>query len=615
MDVVKLLPDSVANQIAAGEVVQRPSSVVKELMENAVDAGARLVKVIVKGAGKQSMTIIDDGYGMSESDVRLAFERHATSKIRQAEDLFALQTMGFRGEALPSIASVAQVEVKTRREDDVVGTLLAIEGSKVMRQEPTECAVGTQITVRNLFFNVPARRKFLKSDETELKNIVQEFQRVAMAHRNVAFTLYSGDEVMVELQAGSLKQRVIQLFGKHKKCFEKDLIPVHAETTLVEIEGFVGKPETAGKGVAQHFMVNDRYIVHPYFRRAVIQAYERMLQGDAVPMFFINLKVSPETLDVNIHPTKTEVKFENEREIYSILTVAVREALGKFDITPSLDFDTNGAVDIPVYTPNKCGCGARMPEVHFQSNYNPFASSGDGAGMRDREKRETRNWESMFEGMKHEQKEAENQKLSLDGDAGSGNISSFGSAASVEKDQVEVGESIFYRERWLCIALKSGLALIDVPQALYRIKYDDIMAMGMNMPSQKLLFDEILEFGCCDDECIFHEIEVDLKEIGFRFGQFGPRMYRIDAVPAVMPEGIDSICFVQSIINGMKEGELDVRNEFHSQLAMKIAALSKNSARQQMGRDEREKLVARLFATTNPNNAPDGHQIIKMIEL
>ena len=611
MDVVRLLPDSVANQIAAGEVVQRPSSVVKELMENAVDAGARAVKVIVKSAGKQSITVIDDGCGMSESDARLAFERHATSKIRKAEDLFSLQTMGFRGEALPSIASVAQVEVKTRRDEDVVGTLLAIEGSKVMKQEPTECAVGTQVSVRNLFFNVPARRKFLKSDETELKNIVQEFQRVAMAHRDVAFTLYSGDEVMMELQAGGLKQRVMQLFGRHKKCFEKDLIPVHAETTLVEIEGFVGRPETAGKGVAQHFMVNDRYIVHPYFRRAVIQAYERMLQGDSVPMFFICLKVNPETLDVNIHPTKTEVKFENEREIYSILTVAVREALGKFNITRSLDFDNNGAVDIPVYTPDKCGYGAKMPEVHFQSNYNPFASNGDGAGIRERDKREVRNWESMFEGLRHEQRDAETQKLSFEGTT---DADAAGKVNAVE-GQVEVGESIFYRERWLCVALKSGLALIDVPQALYRIEYDDIMAMGMNMPSQKLLFDEILEFSSCDDECIFHEIEEDLKEIGFRFEQFGPRMYRIDAVPAVMPEGIDSNYFVQVIINGMKEGELDVRNEFHSQLAMKIASLSKNSAKQQMCREEREKLVARLFATTNPNNAPDGQQIIKMIDL
>lgn len=597
MDIVKLLPDSVANQIAAGEVVQRPSSVVKELMENAVDAGAHLVKVIVRGAGKQAITVIDDGCGMSESDARLAFERHATSKIRKAEDLFSIKTMGFRGEALPSIASVAQVEIKTRREDDRLGTLIAIEGSKVMRQEPTECAKGTQFTVKNLFFNVPARRKFLKSDETEMKNIVQEFQRVAMAHKDVGFKLFNGDDLMLELMAGGMRQRITQLFGRHKKSFEKELIPIHADTTLVQIEGFVGRPETAGKCVPQHFMVNDRYIVHPYFRRAVIQAYDRMVQGDAVPMFFIEFKVDPQTLDVNIHPTKTEVKFENEREIYSILVVAIKEALGKFDIAPSLDFDNPSMVDIPVYNPggSGCGCGAKMPEVKFDSSYNPFSSASSFAGSGER--RETRNWETMFEGMKHEKRDAEEQRLDVPAEKGD-----------------EVGESIFYRGRWLCVALKSGLALIDVPRAMERIKYDDIMEMKGEMPSQKLLFDEILQMKSCDDECIFHEIEVDLKEIGFRFEQFGPMMYRMDAVPAVMPEGVDSISFVQRIIDGMKEGEIDVRREFRAQLAMRIASLSGN-VKPQMSKEERERLVARLFASSNPNNAPGGGQIIKMIEL
>jgi len=608
MDVVKLLPDSVANQIAAGEVVQRPSSVVKELMENAVDAGAKMVKVIVKGSGKQSITVIDDGCGMSESDARLAFERHATSKIRQAEDLFSIKTMGFRGEALPSIASVAQVEIRTRREDSQLGTLIVIEGSKVMKQEPAECAKGTQFTVKNLFFNVPARRKFLKSDETEMKNILQEFQRVAMAHKEVGFKLFSGEDLMIELVGGSMKQRVTQLFGRHKKSFEKDLIPISADTTLVKIEGFVGRPETAGKCVPQHFMVNDRYIVHPYFRRAVIQAYDRMLQGDAVPMFFIELRVEPQTLDVNIHPTKTEVKFENEREIYSILVVAIKEALGKFNITPSLDFDNVNNVDIPVYNPGGCGCGMKMPEVKFDNSYNPFSS------QRREEKPMTRNWETMFEGMKHEKREAEDQNLGIDNSAGCNRGESTTSVAAADGD-AEVGESIYYRGRWLCVALKSGLALIDVPMAMQRIKYDDIMMMEGEMPSQKLLFDEILQFRCCDDECIFHEIEVDLSEIGFRFEQFGPMMYRMDAVPAVMPEGVDSLSFVQNVIDGMKEGELDVRHEFRAQLAMKIAILGAKNVKQQMGKEERDRLVSRLFASSNPNNVPSGGQIIRMIEL
>lgn len=593
MDVVKLLPDSVANQIAAGEVVQRPSSVVKELMENAVDAGATLVKIIIKNSGKQSIQVIDNGCGMSETDARLAFERHATSKIRVAEDLFGLHTMGFRGEALASIAAVAQVQVKTRREEDRLGVVIEIEGSKVTKQEPVECQKGTQFTVSNLFYNIPVRRNFLQSDRTEMKCILQEFQRVALAHTDVAFKLYSEDELVTDLVTGSFKQRVKQLFGKHKKDFEQDLIPFHVDTNLAVIDGFVGRPETAGKSVPQCFLVNNRYIVHKYFRNAVIQAYERMISADVSPMFFINITVDPSTIDVNIHPTKTEVKFENEREIYAIITAGIRNSLGKFNISPSLEFDTEDNIDIPVFRPSSVD-NARMPEipkVTFDTSYNPFKSQSREMP----EKSDTRNWESMFSVLQKEKSGVVEQEM------------------AIEEEQ-EVGESIFYKSRWLCVALKGALNIIDVPRAIYRIEYDKLMAQGTEVHSEQLMFDEILELNG-DDICLFTEIEQDMQGIGFKFEQFSPASYRITSVPAVMTKNIDFVKFVMSVIDGMKEGEIDIRHELQDQIVRRVAQCASQTERKQMAREEREVLISRLFQSSNPNNDPSGKPIIQKIEL
>lgn len=334
MDIIHLLPDSVANQIAAGEVIQRPASVIKELVENSIDAGASLIKVVVKGAGRTSILVIDDGKGMSATDARLAFERHATSKIQQSADLFALTTMGFRGEALASIAAVAQVELRTRRNSDELGTFIEIEGSKLLRQEMEQCAVGTQFLIKNLFFNVPARRKFLKSDETEMRNIMQEMSRIVLAHPDIAFQLYNGDDLVYDLPIASFKQRIVALCGRKVRNISQQLVNIEVNTTLVKLTGYVGTPQSAGRNPQQFFFVNGRYMNHPYFRRAVVQAYERMISAEDTPQFFLNLEVDPSTIDVNIHPTKTEIKFENEREIWSIISIAVKEALGKFNVAP-----------------------------------------------------------------------------------------------------------------------------------------------------------------------------------------------------------------------------------------------------------------------------------------
>ena len=394
MDIIHLLPDSVANQIAAGEVIQRPASVIKELVENSIDAGASLIKIVVKGAGRTSIFVIDDGKGMSPTDARLAFERHATSKIKQSDDLFALTTMGFRGEALASIAAVAQVELRTRRKDDELGTFIEIEGSKVLRQEVEQCAAGTQFLVKNLFFNVPARRKFLKTDETEMRNILQEMSRIVLAHPDIAFQLYNGDDLIYDLPAASFKQRIVALCGRKVRNIAQQLVDVDVSTMLVKLSGYVGTPQSAGRNSQQFFFVNGRYMNHPYFRRAVMQAYDRMIAAEDTPQFFLNLEVDPSTIDVNIHPTKTEIKFENEREIWSIISIAVKEALGKFNIVPSIDFDTTDNIDIPVHSTN-VGPTPEMPKVTFNPNYNPFQSSSSSYNPQSRST--SRNWKELFE--------------------------------------------------------------------------------------------------------------------------------------------------------------------------------------------------------------------------
>ena len=623
MDIIHLLPDSVANQIAAGEVIQRPASVVKELVENSIDAGATLIKVIIKGAGRTSILVIDDGKGMSATDARLAFERHATSKIQQSADLFALTTMGFRGEALASIAAVAQVELRTRRNSDELGTFIEIEGSKFIRQEVEQCAVGTQFLIKNLFFNVPARRKFLKSDETEMRNILQEMSRIVLAHPDIAFQLYSGDDFVYDLPISSFKQRIVALCGRKIRNISQQLVAVEVNTTLVKLTGYVGVPQSAGRNPHQFFFVNGRYMNHPYFRRAVLQAYDRMIAPDDAPQFFLNLEVDPSTIDVNIHPTKTEIKFENEREIWSIISIAVKEALGKFNVAPSIDFDTADSIDIPVAG----GSGnaiPEMPKVTFNPNYNPF-SSGGGSSYTSQTKSVSRNWKDLFE-VKHEDLEIKREECNSQPSIFSpkaqrplvlnSQFSILNSQLSTLNPQFSTQEdTLLYKNRYLCVSMKSGLMMIDIQRAIARICYDSLFeqiekSCGV---SQKLLFPEVLELSL-DDKCVFTEIELELKAVGFEFAEFGKSMYRIEGVPAMLSEGVDVLRILEAILSEVKMSGCSVSGQLHQMIANII---SQNEAgvrvKRNMTVEERNALIGRLFASSNPNNTPDGKKIINIL--
>ena len=404
-DIIHLLPDHIANQIAAGEVIQRPASVVKELMENAVDAEATEIIVNIKDAGRTLVQVTDNGKGMSETDARMAFERHATSKISDAKDLYALRTMGFRGEALASIAAVAQVELRTRARDAELGTRLSICGSVLESIEADACIQGAIFSIKNLFYNVPVRRKFLKSNETEFRNIMTEFERVALVHPPIAFKLYHNDTEVMNLPASGLRQRIVNVFGK---SFSPKLLPLESATSLVKIEGFIGRTDTVRRrGYQNYFFVNGRYMRHPYFHKAVMHAYEPLIPASEYPDYFIYITLDPSEIDVNIHPTKTEIKFENEQPIWQILSSAVREALGKSNSVPSIDFDTEGAIDIPTYNPSMQG-RVRPPVVQVDTKYNPFQISH-------RPSYPERNWEMLYQDFEKGRKDtSEEMGLSSD---------------------------------------------------------------------------------------------------------------------------------------------------------------------------------------------------------
>lgn len=393
-DIIRLLPDSVANQIAAGEVVQRPSSIIKEMVENSIDAGATNIQVLVVDGGKSNVQVIDNGKGMSETDARLAFERHATSKIRQASDLYNLSTMGFRGEALASIAAVAQVSLTTRREEDELGTYIEISGSKVEKQEPVACAVGSNFAVKNLFFNVPARRKFMKSNQTELTNVVQDFERIALVYPDIAFSLYNNGVEMYHLPQSTLRQRIVDVFGKK---INTELLPIEVETSLVSISGYVGKPESCKKkGAKEFFFVNGRYMRHPYFHSAVIRAFENLIPPGEHISYFIYFAVDPSSIDVNVHPTKTEIKFDNEQPIWQVLSATIKETIGKFCNVPLIDFDVEDKPDIPAFGTVKSATAMYAQPRNVVSSYNPFKESSSDASVR---AKKTTNWGKMFQGV------------------------------------------------------------------------------------------------------------------------------------------------------------------------------------------------------------------------
>ncbi len=593
-DVIQLLPDSVANQIAAGEVIQRPASVIKELVENAVDAGAKTINVLVVDAGRTSIQVIDDGCGMSETDARLAFERHATSKIRKADDLFDLHTMGFRGEALPSIAAVAQIELRTRREGDEVGTCLTLSGSRIESQEMCSCGVGSSFTVSNLFFNVPARRKFLKTNTTELNNILTAFERIVLVYPNICFTLHSNGQELMNLRAGSLRQRITDIYGRR---YGQDLLPVSVETALCKITGFVAKPETARKkGAHEYFFVNGRFMKHAYFHKAVQQAYERLIPAGAHVPYFIYFEVSPADIDVNIHPTKTEIKFENEQAIWQILSAAVKDAIGQFCEIPQIEFDTEGRPDIPVYNP--VAVPVDMPRVERNPQYNPF-----------REKA-SRNWERLYEGLPTQPTQ---QEQSLFGASQDVPVSGLDDAALSSEQPVELTDvsplHYQYKGRYIMTAVKSGLMIIDQHRADIRIRYERYMQQLADAPasSQRMLFPEIIEMAP-SESVLMEEMMPALSAVGFELTPLGPSSYAVNGVPAGI-EGLNATQLIQDILASAIPVTHDTISINH-QVALGLARHAAIPYGQQLSNEEMDVVVNNLFSCDNVNYTPDGKAVL-----
>ena len=603
MDIIQLLPDSVANQIAAGEVIQRPASVIKELVENAVDAGARNIRVLVTDAGRTSLQVIDDGCGMSETDARLAFERHATSKIRKADDLFALHTMGFRGEALPSIAAVAQVELMTRMADEELGTKIVLQGSTVISQEPVACATGSNFRVENIFYNVPARRRFLKTNATELNNILTAFERIVLVYPEISFTLHSNGQELMNLRPGSLRQRIVDVFGKR---LNQDLLPVEVETSLCRITGFVGKPESAKKKGAQtYFFVNGRFMKHNYFHKAVSGAFERLVPTGMQVPYFIYFDVEPADIDVNIHPTKTEIKFENEQSIWQILSAAVKDAIGRFCEVPAIEFDTEGRPEIPVFNPQRDSI--TMPKVEYNPNYNPFKSKPT------QNSQNVQNWQTLYEEALKPRQQEEQAMLFEEEPALA--------PTAPEHLLAEKSPSHYqYKGQYIMTAVRSGLMIIDQHRADIRILYERYMKQLSQRQSstQRLLFPEVLKLSPTED-VVMQQLLPELGNIGFELSSLGGFNYSIAGVPSGM-EGMSPVKLVHDLVaDAVDAGHTAVEagqqaiEKLHATIAISLARNAAIPVGQVLSNEEMENIVNLLFACSDVNHTPDGKNILSIM--
>lgn len=617
-DIIHLLPDSIANQIAAGEVIQRPASVVKELVENAIDAGASQIQILIKDAGKTLVQVIDNGKGMSETDARMAFERHATSKISKADDLFSLHTMGFRGEALASIAAVAQVELRTRQKGADLGTRLEIFGSQLQHIEEDACPEGSIFSVKNLFYNVPARRKFLKTNDTEFRNIITEFERIALVNPLVSMSLYHNDTEILNLPESGLRQRIVNVYGKN---LNQKLLSVEAESSLVSISGFVGKPETAKKrGALQYFFVNGRFMKHPYFHKAVMQAYDQLIPAGEMPNYFIYFNLDPATIDVNIHPTKTEIKFENEQPIWQILLAAVRETLAKSSAIPMIDFDTEDSIDIPVYNPEKKISGNESPKVQIRSEYNPFKREATPSDTRP-----SFDWTELYQSF-----EADRSAVLPDEEVVEKKI---GSATPIEKEIVEkpvqsaeekvlfantsvqpVTKPCFqYKNRYLVTTLKSGMAIIDQHRAHLQILFEQYQKSirQQKAASQQMLFPAIVDFTPAE-ETILPLLLEDLSYSGFDLSNLGGGSYSINGIPDGM-EGVDCVTLLKDIVTKAIDTGCKGNEEIGDMIAFSLASAQAIPAGKVLSAEEMDHLLASLFLCSNMNLTPDGKTILSML--
>ena len=603
-DVIHLLPDSIANQIAAGEVIQRPASVVKELVENAVDAGAQQIQVHIKDAGKTLVQVIDNGKGMSETDARMAFERHATSKISTANDLFALQTMGFRGEALASIAAVAHVELRTRQRGSDLGSKIAIAGSEVESSEPDACPEGSIFSVKNLFFNVPARRKFLKSNETEFRNIINEFERIALVNQHISMSLHHNDTEILNLPESGLRQRIINIYGK---ALNQKLLTLEAQSSLVTISGFVGRPDSVRKrGALQFFFVNGRFMKHSYFHKAVMQAYDQLIPAGEMPDYFIYFTLDPATIDVNIHPTKTEIKFENEQPVWQILCAAVREAIAKSSSIPTIDFDVDGSIDIPVF--NAPSSTFKAPSVQVNSDYNPFKPDTSY-------QQPSFDWSKLYKGFEEDRAAAfadesieaiypENQELSS------------GLTSEPVSDTLfpEVSSLCYqYKGRYIITSLKSGLLIIDQQRAHVRVLFDQYLTNIRNQQgvSQQLLFPEIVTFTPAEATLVPSLLE-DLRYIGFDLSNLGNNSYAINGLPSGV-ENLDPVALVKDAVSRAIDTGCQVHEEICDALALSLAKAAAIRPGQSLSSEEMDNLIASLFSSSSSSYTPDGKVILSKL--
>ena len=609
-DVIKLLPDSVANQIAAGEVIQRPASVIKELVENAIDAQASHVQIILKDAGRTLIQIIDDGVGMSETDARLAFERHSTSKIRTADDLFTLHTMGFRGEALASIAAISQVELRTRRQDAQLGTRLLINASQCESQEPDMCPVGSNFMIKNIFFNVPARRKFLKSNQVELSNIVKEFEKLALVNNDVEFTLMHNGNVMYKLMKGTFRQRIAALMGN---SIDQQLLPVSIDTSLVKVQGYIGKPENARKRNALQFMfVNERFMRHPYFHKAVMSAYEQLIPEGEQPNYFLRFTVDPQSIDVNIHPTKTEIKFEDELPIWQILAAGVKEALGRFSEVPAIDFNTQDAPPIPAYNSH---VEVHNPDIEVDPSYNPFKSQSHGGSAQPRQHASDRqamsNWDELFANFERKKREGQDQNLGQQADV-----------PDVEESHEEtlpLGDlqSVYLqlKGRYILSPAKSGLMVIDQHRAHIRILFDRYIGRmhAGNMSSQAILFPEVLHLSVAQGVAL-QELLPEMEKMGFVLSPLGGNDWAVNAIPAGL-DGVDATAMVNEILESVDNGGIPVKKRILDHLALTVARSAAIPTGRTLMQEEMDILVADLLRLPEPNYTPDGKTIITVIPM
>lgn len=592
-DVIKLLPDSVANQIAAGEVIQRPASVVKELVENSVDAGGKFIRVIIKDSGKTLIQIVDDGDGMSETDARLSFERHATSKITTAQDLFAIKTKGFRGEALASIAAVAMVELKTRKEESDTGIKIVISGSRVELQEPCSCPAGSNFAVKNLFFNIPARRKFLKSDNTELRHIVTEFQKIVLAHPEISFSLHHNDGEIYNLPPGNLRQRIIGVFGKQ---INQDLISVDTDTNLIKIGGFIGKPENARRTYGeQFFFVNNRFMKHPYFHKAVVEAYQNILPVEAIPSYFIYMEADPASIDINIHPTKTEIKFEDERAIWQILMASVREALGRFNIVPSIDFDNEVLIDIPIRSSS--GHIPEAPVIGINNQYNPFdgedKQSERSSYIEHFERENVSNWQKLYSSLEKS------------------------NAATEQTGTLSESQRKFFqiKNKYIVCPVMSGLMLIDQKRAHERVLYEKFMDCleKEQAVSQTDMFPVIMELNPAD-YFILTEIEESLRKLGFRFHHKGNNTISIAGRPSDATAS-DPVELMEILLEDYKRTDSDPSAGAKEKVSAAMAAASAIPYGKSLTQGEMENLFDTLFACSGPNYSPGGKPVISILTI